>query len=440
MLNKKLQSLLEELTSKGEVAKKDNEATKKNQPELYKVQLGNKDVYTKDSHKEVEEIKEVIVESEFYSKEDLERLFEKIQLDTEKYTFDYLAEQLGFELLDEEELTSKGDIAHKDNEATDEGNAETSKPDTDNEDIYSSDEHNEDEEVEEVVVEDEIYSEDDLVQIFEALELDTEKFTFDYLAEQLGFELLDEFSEEEIISENQISMLENLEIYNNIESLSLDEFIEKINEMSYEELVVTENIIEQAENFMSLNEGIFRGNMEGKLKAANKTNKANFKAAKKSLVKDGKVKAKQAYKAGKKELKANIAKASKTGDYNELANLGQQRIADRKKYKLNKKGAVQKIKNDVARKKIASDTAYKAAKQRNRKETSLVSRATAGVRPVMKKAVNAVKGAFKAKPGMSIDTARELIYKNTGKTGGSSTGSKAKESNQQKSSSKKSTK
>jgi hypothetical protein len=423
MLNKKLQSLLEELTSKGEVAKKDNEATKENQPELYKVQLGNKDVYTKDSHKEVEEIKEVIVESEFYSKEDLERLFEEIHLDTEKYTFDYLAEQLGFELLDEEELTSKGSIAHKDNEATDEGDVETSESNTDNEDVYSSEEHNEDEEVEEVVVEDEIYSEDDLVQIFEALELDTERFTFDYLAEQLGFELLDEFSEEEIISENQISMLENLEIYNNIELLSLDEFAEKINEMSYEELVVTENIIKQAENFISLNEGIFRGNMSKQLGSAKKSDKIKRKAAKKTLIRRAKDEAKNEYAKEKELHKKSIKKAKNAGYYNKLADLGASKIADKKKYRLAKKEKIKGVKEAINKKQEKQDKAYKAAKKKNWQQTSAIGRATTSIRPGIEKAADKIKTAF-TKPKMSYKDASKYVY---GKAGENSTSTIARQ-------------
>jgi hypothetical protein len=197
MLNKKLQALLEELqTTKGDAAAKP-EATKEETPDVYKVQLANKEVYSKDEHKEVEEIEEVIVEGKVYSEKQLRRLFENLGLDTHKYSFNYLAEQLGFELL-EDEFTDKGEVAHYENEATDEDDAETDEPDTDNDDIYPDDEHDEDEEVEGIVVENEIYSRRELIELFEKLELDTDKYTFKYLSEQLGFVPVIALTEEEL--------------------------------------------------------------------------------------------------------------------------------------------------------------------------------------------------------------------------------------------------
>jgi hypothetical protein len=410
MLNKKLQSLLEELTSKGDIAKTDNEATKENQPELYKVQLGNKEIYTKDSHKEVEEIKEVIVES--YSEEELAELFENLGLDTDKYTFNYLAEQLGFEVLDEEELTSKGDIAKTDNEATDEGDAETAEPDTDNEDVYPTDEHDENEEVEEVVVEGEVYDEDELLQLFEELELDTEKYTFNYLAEQLGFELVEasEINEEDIISENKVSIIEALDIYNDITSVSLDQLSEALSAMSYEEIVVIEGIINESENFISLNEGLFRGNAAGDLKKAHKANNRTLSQAGKALVSDAKATAKAKYKESKKALKGKMKQATAESDYNKVAKLASQKVQNKKQYKLNKKQNVNKIKTDVGAKRAKAQADYSTAKKQNWQQTSGVGRAATGI----KKAFNKVKNKVSTpstKPA-NVEAAKKVVYGN----------------------------
>jgi hypothetical protein len=138
-------------------------------------------------------------ESEEYTEEQLKSLFEELNLDTEKYTFNYLVEQLGFKqvypdsehqqsvevepVLVESEL---GSAAAK--PVHDTSKPATHTPKITMKDIYPSDEHQQSVEVEPVLVEDEEYTQEELLQLFEELGYDTKKYTFDYLAEQLGFE------------------------------------------------------------------------------------------------------------------------------------------------------------------------------------------------------------------------------------------------------------
>ena len=251
MYNKKLQSLLEEL--KGEVAKTDNDATKEEAPEVYTVKLSNDEVFPTEDHEEKEEVKELIIEDKLYSEEELKALFEELDLDTDKYTFSYLAEELGFDLL-EDEVTSKGEVAMTDNEATKEVEGEKVKPTENNDIIFPAKDHKEVEEIEEVIVEDvtskgevavtdneatkevegttakptdtntntfptdeheekeeiegivvEEYTRDEIEAVFEALNLDTDKYTFDYLAEEFGFYVLDE----DITSKGEVAVTGN---------------------------------------------------------------------------------------------------------------------------------------------------------------------------------------------------------------------------------------
>ena len=82
----------------------------------------------------------------------LEELFEALKLDTDKYTGKYLAEQLGFKLLEEiEGDTDLGDEAVEPVHDDEEPVAET--PEVENEDVFPEDEHAQAEEVEEVIVE-----------------------------------------------------------------------------------------------------------------------------------------------------------------------------------------------------------------------------------------------------------------------------------------------
>jgi hypothetical protein len=272
MLNKKLQSLLEELTSKGEVAKKDNEATKENQPELYKVQLGNEDVYTKDSHKEVEEIKEVIVENYLYSEEELMDLFEELDLDTEKYNFEFLAEELGFV-----EATSKGEIAHKDNEATNEGKPDSKEPDTDNVDVYPSDEHEEDEEVKEVVVES-TFSDEELLDLFEEMGLNTERYTIEYLAENLGFIRIPDTSLIESLLPTPLN--ESIGYNSEIVYLSDDELVELCEELGYDTYRYSLAYLAEQIGYINLDEGFFEKLGKGADKGITTVGKGVKKAGK----------------------------------------------------------------------------------------------------------------------------------------------------------------
>jgi hypothetical protein len=116
---------------------------------------------------------------EYYTQEDLEQLFEALELDTDKYTFEYLAEELGFESKEENWEKEASELLkdQKINPETGEGEEDVMPTEEEMEGAaYYSSNYNES------------YTREDLEQLFEALELDTEKYTFEYLAEELGFE------------------------------------------------------------------------------------------------------------------------------------------------------------------------------------------------------------------------------------------------------------
>jgi hypothetical protein len=101
MINKKLEKLLEEAIAKRQALKESELGSAAAEPvygsgeaKEHTPELDNKDVYPADEHEQAEEVEEVIVET--YTREDLLELFEALNLDTDKYTFVYLAEQLGF--------------------------------------------------------------------------------------------------------------------------------------------------------------------------------------------------------------------------------------------------------------------------------------------------------------------------------------------------------
>jgi hypothetical protein len=94
-MTKKVQKLLEEL---GYSAAKPTGVEHREGKSL-KVSFGNSKVFSPEVHQQAEEVEAPIIES--YTQEDLEQLFETLELDTKKYTFEYLAEQLGFEVLNE---------------------------------------------------------------------------------------------------------------------------------------------------------------------------------------------------------------------------------------------------------------------------------------------------------------------------------------------------
>jgi hypothetical protein len=112
------------------------------------------------------------ITNESYTREELLELFEALNLDTNKYTFGYLAEELGF-------------VAAKP-VATEHRAGKSLKVSFGNSKVYSPEVHQEEEEVEAPIIES--YTQKDLLELFEALELDTNKYTFEYLAEQLGFQ------------------------------------------------------------------------------------------------------------------------------------------------------------------------------------------------------------------------------------------------------------
>jgi len=89
-MNKKVQKLLEELGV--EAAKP--VATTHGEGKPLKLSLSNSKIYSADKHQQAEEVEGLVIES--YTRQDLQKLFEALNLDTDKYTFGYLAEELGF--------------------------------------------------------------------------------------------------------------------------------------------------------------------------------------------------------------------------------------------------------------------------------------------------------------------------------------------------------
>jgi len=148
---------------------------------------------------------------ESYTEEELVELFEALNLDTEKYTFNYLAEQLGFQQLNEKNLmanaiklkNSKGEKAHKlldkihnkrmpgSEVAIPSGTARWA--------LSRLEKENEEKGLSKPTVGDAIkayrekektnesYTSEELKELFETLNLDTHKYTFEFLAEELGF-------------------------------------------------------------------------------------------------------------------------------------------------------------------------------------------------------------------------------------------------------------
>jgi hypothetical protein len=126
-----LGSLLNTLTEAVDI-----DATEDSHGKSLKVSFGNKDIYPADQHEQAEEIEEVIVES--YTREELIELFEALNLDTDKYTFEYLAEELGFAAAE----PVHGSESPKEH-----------TPEFENSDVFPADEHEQAEEIEEVIVE-----------------------------------------------------------------------------------------------------------------------------------------------------------------------------------------------------------------------------------------------------------------------------------------------
>jgi hypothetical protein len=245
MINKKLEKLLEEAIAKKQELKESELGSAAVKPvhgsgeaKEHTPKLDNKDVYPADEHEQSEEVEEVIVET--YTQEDLLELFEALELDTNKYTFEYLAEELGFEPLNEiskelrdsalkarfdktnkagekfdstpeeisyqkllkktnkkvpsEKLAKKLDISDKKAQSTPEA-----KDYSKGIDKYASasemnrirDKKEESEKINKEIMA-ESYTREDLEQLFEALDLDTDTYTFEYLAEELGFAPEDE--------------------------------------------------------------------------------------------------------------------------------------------------------------------------------------------------------------------------------------------------------
>lgn len=92
MENSRLKKLLEELGVAAAEPVHTDEKPAEHTPEV-------KEEEVHAGEQKAEEVEAPIVES--YTREELEELFEELKLDTKKYTFGYLAEQLGFELLSE---------------------------------------------------------------------------------------------------------------------------------------------------------------------------------------------------------------------------------------------------------------------------------------------------------------------------------------------------
>jgi hypothetical protein len=237
-LDAKLDTKLDAIDTKKEVSKVRNDKAVERQNTGLAKQVKKTDSYTPSQ----------VNASVEYTREELEALFESLELDTNKYTFEYLAEELGFEPLSETKLSpgykktikkeygkqspyfiqraEKGDNNFnntnwqaknsfklsnmaKDVKTTGQYKDWDNKPKkVDPSDINSTAENFKKRSEEMAAAEEErkqasgilpyglrkspkptneSYTEEELVELFESLNLDTEKYTFNYLAEQLGF-------------------------------------------------------------------------------------------------------------------------------------------------------------------------------------------------------------------------------------------------------------
>jgi len=346
MKNKRLEKLLEEL--KGEVAA-EPVATEEKQPEELKPEIKNDDILPANEHKEVEEIEEVVIESEkLYSRDELVSLFESLDLDTHKYTVDYLAEELGFE-----EIFSGSD------------QTEIDAPALENDDIFSDEEHEESEEVEEVVVE-------------------------------------------------SVSVSEAIELIERVDALSNFDFVNLLNEMTYEEIIQLEEANEIVGKLAVLNEGIFRGTSYGLIKKAGnqeiKTINSGLSAKKAEVAKKIREQRKAEYKLRKNKLnslKKNTGSTPEEMAANKKALIDANRAkkGTKKEYKLKARAEYKPLeaKRDSL-KKASTDTTKKAIKV-DRQETSVAGKVKGLVTKVREKVREKV-----AKPADSkkVEDAKKL--------------------------------
>jgi len=157
-------------TMKNAIKQGEKDAPEKARLAVDKQELADKEKASKEFAKAYN-LKDVIKEDAVFTKNQLQNLFETLQLNTHKYTLEYLAEEMGFEPV--KPIHTSGKV-------------KLQTPKFLNSDIYTSDNHMQSEEVNAPIIES--YTREDLEELFEALELDTDKYTFEFLAEQLGFE------------------------------------------------------------------------------------------------------------------------------------------------------------------------------------------------------------------------------------------------------------
>jgi hypothetical protein len=179
-------ALTEEVTDKGDAAAKP-EATKEGEGSSQEPKEDNAGIYPSDEHEEKEEVKEIVVETgdKLEVSNPVEQQYEvekeiapsdapeptvkttvkggEVKVDKHDHS-DEEGKKVRAEVI-EEEVTSKGEVAKTDNEATKEGDGKSEEPKDDNKDTYPDDEHKEKEEVEEVVVEDAIEVSDDSIYL-----------------------------------------------------------------------------------------------------------------------------------------------------------------------------------------------------------------------------------------------------------------------------------
>jgi len=110
------------------------------EPEELEPKVDTEDVYPSEDHEQAEEIDEIIIEGKKYLRKDLIQLFENFNLNTHKYTIEYLLEELGEVAVEP---------VHDDSEP------EELEPEVETEDVYPSEDHEQAEEIEEVIVESE---------------------------------------------------------------------------------------------------------------------------------------------------------------------------------------------------------------------------------------------------------------------------------------------
>jgi hypothetical protein len=203
MINKKLEKLLEEAIAKRQALKESELGSAAAEPvhgsgeaKEHTPELDNKDVYPADEHEQSEEVEEIVVESGSRHKLRKVESLEKKQVPVSSYYKEKLSD-----------FVAGGNAGANVKSALKAGDDETQKklnagitPSSFGKEVAGVNDEKTKEYKRNVVKSgnqrltnnsktylSESYTREDLLELFEALELDTDKYTFEYLAEELGF-------------------------------------------------------------------------------------------------------------------------------------------------------------------------------------------------------------------------------------------------------------